>query len=177
MAVSASGTETLSVTVNACNFIVAVVRACVITIMLYRLCCHNRTADQTMIGTIAKLSSGEKKGETTMKIEVQRFVKFIAIQSAIMAVILAIIGFSTGQPVASVLINAFVGIFVANIPQGLPATVTSLLSLTCASLAKQQVYVKQNEIIEALGSASVICSDKTGTLTQNRMRYGTWASP
>jgi P-type E1-E2 ATPase len=73
--------------------------------------------------------------------------------------------------VIDVLINAFVGIFVANIPQGLPATVTSLLSLTCASLAKKNVFVRRNEIIEALGSANVICSDKTGTLTQNRMRY------
>ena len=123
-----------------------------------------------MIGSIAGLSSGDKKGRSTMHIEINRFVKFIAIQSTILAVTLAIIGFSTHQPVVAVLINAFIGIFAAGIPQGLPATVTSLLSLTCASLAKKNVYVKQNEIIEALGSASVICPDKTGTLTQNRMR-------
>ena len=53
---------------------------------------------------------------------------------------------------------------------GLPATVTSLLSLTCAKLVKEQVYVKENEMVEALGSTSVICSDKTGTLTKNLMR-------
>ena len=124
-----------------------------------------------MIGTIANLSSGDKKGQSTMKIEIGRFVKFIAIQSSCIAVTLAIVGFIEGQPWKSVVINAFIGIFVANIPQGLPATVTSLLALTCANLAKKNVYVKQNEIVEALGSASVICSDKTGTLTQNRMRY------
>jgi hypothetical protein len=52
-----------------------------------------------MIGSIAKLSSGDKGGETTMKIEVQRFVTFIAIQATIMAIILAIVGFSTGHKV------------------------------------------------------------------------------
>ena len=55
---------------------------------------------------------------------------------------------------------------------GLPATVTSLLSLTCAKLVKQNVYVKENEMVEALGSTSVICSDKTGTLTKNQLRCG-----
>jgi hypothetical protein len=48
--------------------------------------------------------------------------------------------------------------------------VTSLLSLTCGTLSKKNVYVKQNEMVEALGSTSVICSDKTGTLTKNLMR-------
>ncbi len=52
-----------------------------------------------MIGSIAKLSSGDKEGETTMKIEVKRFVKFIAIQAVIMAAALAVIGFSTGHKV------------------------------------------------------------------------------
>ena len=75
------------------------------------------TADKTMIGTIANLASGEKKGSSTMEKEVSRTVKFIGIQAISMAIILAIIGFSTGHKVVDVLINAFIGILVANIPQ------------------------------------------------------------
>ena len=85
-----------------------------------------------MIGTIANLSSGERRGRSTLAVEVSRFVWFIGCQSVIMSVVLSIIGFAQLQPYRDVLINAFVGIMVANIPQGLPATVTSLQSLTCA---------------------------------------------
>jgi sodium/potassium-transporting ATPase subunit alpha len=53
--------------------------------------------------------------------------------------------------------------------QGLPATVTSLLSLTALRLRDKQVLIKRTDIIENLGNATIIASDKTGTLTQNRM--------
>jgi hypothetical protein len=77
-----------------------------------------------MIGTIANLASGNKKGLSTMQVEVSRFVKVIGIQAVVMACILAIVGFSTkGETVdeteiIDVLVNAFVGVLVANIPQG-----------------------------------------------------------
>ncbi len=70
-----------------------------------------------MIGTIASLASGDKKGITTMEKEVNRTVKFIGIQAIVMAIILAIVGFSTKHKVVDVLINAFIGVMVANIPQ------------------------------------------------------------
>lgn len=62
-----------------------------------------------------------------------------------------------------------IGIIVANVPEGLLATVTVSLALTAKRMASKFVLVKNMESVETLGSTSCICSDKTGTLTQNRM--------
>lgn len=62
-----------------------------------------------------------------------------------------------------------IGIIVANVPEGLLATVTVALTITAKSMARKNVLVKNLESVETLGSTSCICSDKTGTLTQNRM--------
>lgn len=62
-----------------------------------------------------------------------------------------------------------IGIIVANVPEGLLATVTVGLTITAKSMAAKNVLVKNLESVETLGSTSCICSDKTGTLTQNRM--------
>lgn len=79
-----------------------------------------------------------------------------------------ILGFAFGYGVVKNLIFA-IGIIVANVPEGLLATVTVSLSLTAKRMAKKAVLVKNLEAVETLGSTTCICSDKTGTLTQNRM--------
>lgn len=79
-----------------------------------------------------------------------------------------IIGFIVGyKPVDNMVF--MIGIIVANVPEGLLATVTVALTITAKRMALKNVLVKNLESVETLGSTSCICSDKTGTLTQNRM--------
>ena len=130
-----------------------------------------RTGDSTMIGSIANLASGSGQAhdETLLEKEVHRFVNFIAILAVISAFVLFGIGMGRKRPFIDAFVNGFIVVVVANVPEGLPATVTSCLSITAKRMAARHVLVKRTNIIESLGSATVIASDKTGTLTQNRM--------
>ena len=93
----------------------------------------------------------------------------------VIAVILGCVFFAVGFVVKMNWIHNIVytiGIIIANVPEGLLPTVTVSLSLTAKRLAKRNVLVKSLEAVETLGSCSTIASDKTGTLTQNRMTVG-----
>jgi sodium/potassium-transporting ATPase subunit alpha len=138
-----------------------------------------RTGDATMIGKIAALASSTNTQGTTMEREIHSFVKFVAILASVSAVIFFAIGAirSDGSRAAllNVFINAGIVVLVANVPEGLPATVTTCLTITAQRMGKRHVFIKKVDIIETLGSATVICSDKTGTLTQNKMSVvGMW---
>lgn len=132
------------------------------------------TGDNTAIGTIAGLASNTKMRESTLQREVRRFVMFIALIAVTMAAVCFIAGVfiakaKTTSDILTLFINGFLVIIVANTPQGLPATVTSLLSLAARNMAKRCVLVKRIDCVETLGSTSLILSDKTGTLTTNEM--------
>jgi sodium/potassium-transporting ATPase subunit alpha len=134
--------------------------------------------DKTVIGRIAELATSTAVRETNMQREVRAFVRFISVLAVVMAGVLFAIGVirKNGEDVISTFVNGFLVIIVANVPQGLPATVTSLLTITASRMAARNVFVKRLDCVETMGSISLIATDKTGTLTKNVMTVtDTWA--
>jgi sodium/potassium-transporting ATPase subunit alpha len=126
------------------------------------------TGDDTIIGRIAQLASGTENQDTPIHIEIHKFIFLITFLAVFLGVTFLIAGFLKGyDPVTNLVF--MIGIIVANVPEGLLATVTVSLTLTAKRLSTKAVLVKNLESVETLGSTTCICSDKTGTLTQNRM--------
>jgi magnesium-transporting ATPase (P-type) len=128
-----------------------------------------RCGDNTFIGKINALASSTKGVETTLQRDITFFVKVVAAIAITMAIVLFSAGMLRKMDFSEAFVNGLVVVLVANIPQGLPATVTSALTLTAERMKDVSVLVKKTDIIESLGSATRIASDKTGTLTQNKM--------
>ncbi|CAM9356690.1 unnamed protein product [Discosporangium mesarthrocarpum] len=128
----------------------------------------SRVADNTLMGQIAGLAMSTDNEETPINREIEHFIKIISTIAIILGVVFFIIGFMNGTDLIENLVF-MIGIIVANVPEGLLATVTVCLTLTAKRMHKKMVLVKNLEGVETLGSTSCICSDKTGTLTQNIM--------
>jgi sodium/potassium-transporting ATPase subunit alpha len=126
------------------------------------------TADRTVMGRIANLASNVGVMSTTMAREMEHFVNIIIGIAIAMGVIFFVIALALGYDWV-VAIGYLIGIIVANVPEGLLSTVCVILTLTAKRMAKKNCLVKNLECVETLGSTTTICSDKTGTLTQNRM--------
>merc|ERR1711953_208281 len=124
--------------------------------------------DNTVMGRIAGLASGLESGETPIAKEIAHFIHLITAVAVFLGVTFFIIAFILGYNWLDAVIF-LIGIIVANVPEGLLATVTVCLTLTAKRMASKNCLVKNLEAVETLGSTSTICSDKTGTLTQNRM--------
>lgn len=127
-----------------------------------------RTGDSTVIGQIANLASSAEAGQSPLSIEIDRFILIVSSVAIALGVIFFMFGIIYQYDIITNLVFA-IGIIVANVPEGLLATVTVSLALTAKRMAGKMVLVKNLESVETLGSTSCICSDKTGTLTQNRM--------
>jgi len=120
------------------------------------------------MGRIAGLASGLETGDTPIAKEIAHFIHLITGVAVFLGVSFFIIAFILGYHWLDAVIF-LIGIIVANVPEGLLATVTVCLTLTAKRMASKNCLVKNLEAVETLGSTSTICSDKTGTLTQNRM--------
>uniref|UniRef100_A0A6Q2X9L5 Sodium/potassium-transporting ATPase subunit alpha n=1 Tax=Esox lucius TaxID=8010 RepID=A0A6Q2X9L5_ESOLU len=126
------------------------------------------TGDRTVMGRIATLASGLETGQTPINMEIEHFIRLITGVAVFLGVSFFILAVVLGYTWLEAVIF-LIGIIVANVPEGLLATVTVCLTLTAKRMAKKNCLVKNLEAVETLGSTSTICSDKTGTLTQNRM--------
>lgn len=124
--------------------------------------------DHTFMGCIAKVMTNTEITQTPIAIEIEHFIEIISLIALFLGVTFFIMGFIIGYKFIENLVF-MIGIIVANVPEGLLATVTVGLTITAKSMAEKAVLVKNLESVETLGSTSCICSDKTGTLTQNRM--------
>merc|ERR1712106_1306735 len=124
--------------------------------------------DNTVMGRIAGLVSGLVSGESPIAKEIAHFIHIITAVAVFLGVTFFIIAFIMGYHWLDAVVF-LIGIIVANVPEGLLATVTVCLTLTAKRMAAKNCLVKNLEAVETLGSTSTICSDKTGTLTQNRM--------
>ncbi|KAJ5605449.1 hypothetical protein N7510_008230 [Penicillium lagena] len=133
------------------------------------------TGDSTVFGRIAKLAGEPKTGLTTIEKEVLRFVVLIFVIMVTWIVILASVWggwLHKKHPdyinVATLIVDC-VSVAIAYIPEGLPIAVASSLTITANLMKKNNVLCKSLKTVETLGSVTVICTDKTGTLTRNRM--------
>ena len=126
------------------------------------------TGDRTFMGRTAKLAVSTGNEDTPIAKEIKDFVIKVSAIAFFLGISFFIIGMvSNGEIIRNVIF--LIGIIVANVPEGLLATVTVSLTLTANRMFHKNVQVKNLESVETLGSTSVICSDKTGTLTTNKM--------
>jgi len=126
------------------------------------------TADQTEIGRIAQLTSSVTDLSTPLTLKIAQFSKILLFAILGLAVLTFVVGVARGNALVEMFMAA-VALAVGAIPEGLPAAVTITLAIGVSRMAKRRAIIRKLPAVEALGSATVICSDKTGTLTENQM--------
>ena len=127
------------------------------------------TGAGTEIGRISGLLSGVETLTTPLVRQMNAFAKWLTVLILLIATALLVFGYHFGESGFAELFMAVVGLSVAAIPEGLPAVLTITLAVGVQAMARRNAIVRRLPAIETLGSVSVICTDKTGTLTRNEM--------
>ena len=126
------------------------------------------TGMDTEMGKIANLLDGEEEGQTPLQQKLAQLGKYLGIVALGACAIIFMVGLINNLDPLHMFMTA-VSLAVSAIPEGLPAIVTIVLSIGVQRMVKKNALIRRLPAVETLGGASVICSDKTGTLTQNRM--------
>ena len=126
------------------------------------------TGMNTEVGKIAGAINNAIETETPLKIKLNKLGKTLGIVAVIICALIFIVGIGIGKDIIDMFMTA-VSLAVAAIPEGLAAVSTIVLAIGVQRMVKRNAIVKKLPAVETLGSATVICSDKTGTLTQNKM--------
>jgi len=127
------------------------------------------TGDATEIGHIAGVTRETARVETPIRRELRHFVRVVSAIAIVLGIAFFLAGWIIGNPFWTNLVFA-IGIIVANVPEGLLPTVTLSLAIAGRKMARRNALLKTLESAETLGCTTIICTDKTGTLTQNEMR-------
>ena len=127
------------------------------------------TGMNTKVGKIAKMIITDEAPQTPLQKKLAGIGKSLGIICLIICLTIFIIGLFKGISISEMFMTS-VGLAVAAIPEGLPAVVTIMLSIGVTKMSKNNAIIRKLPAVETLGSSSIICSDKTGTLTQNKMK-------
>lgn len=126
------------------------------------------TGMNTQMGKIAQLLDSSSDNQTPLQLKLAKLGKYLGILAIGICLVIFVIGWLAGMKSLEIFMIA-VSLAVSAIPEGLPAIVTIVLALGVQRMVKKNAIIRRLPAVETLGSASVICSDKTGTLTQNKM--------
>lgn len=124
--------------------------------------------EDTRMGEIAVMLDSIDQDQTPLQQKLDQLGRMIAVGCLLICAVVAGVGILRGEPVLDMLITG-ISLAVAAIPEGLPAIVTIALALSVNRMVKKNAVIRRLHAVETLGCANVICSDKTGTLTENRM--------